>query len=298
MSRRPAACAATRYSRSATASARPWQVAARYDDVLSARRRGIGTVQGNILYTTDGVNYVPVSRAGFPFQSVGFRSMVCFTEQSGKRTLITSPVGKAGDITTFDSDESDNPIALANDDPAGGGSWRNYSPMRMNDPDNESLFSLTAAGGWLYAGIANQVTGAQVWRTRGCPNSRIDCVPTWLWSTARGYRRDRRRQRLSADIAARRRVRRSQQRRGKVSHRQPVLFLAPGNLCCDHHQDLHRSGRRHVHVPRQGEGRREQRRPRDHLDVRRGSSACASRAAVTRVRGGSDAAARHPGDMD
>ncbi len=151
----------------------------------------LGTLQGNILYTADGVNFSPVSLSGTPFQSVGFRTMVCFTEASGKRMLITSPVGKAGDISTFDSDESDNPIALANDDPTGRGVWRNYSPLRMNDPENNSFFSMTSAGGWLYAGVYNLVTGAQLWRTQGCTNSRSNCLPNWTRLIDRGGGRPR-----------------------------------------------------------------------------------------------------------
>jgi hypothetical protein len=139
----------------------------------------LGTLQGNILYTTDGVNFDTVSRIGYPLGSVGFRTMVCFTEQSGKTTLITTPVGQAGDATTFDSDRSANPIVLANDDPAGAGSWRNYSPLRMGDPDNNSFFSMVAYNGFLYAGVSNEVTGAQVWRTRGCSNLRTLCAPQW-----------------------------------------------------------------------------------------------------------------------
>jgi hypothetical protein len=151
----------------------------------------LGTLQGNILFTEDGVNFSTVSRTGIPFQSVGFRSMVCFTEASGRRMLITTPVGKAGDVSTFDSDESDNPIALTNDDPTGRGVWRNYSPLRMNDPDNNSFFSMTAAGGWLYAGVFNLVTGAQLWRTQGCTNSRLNCVPNWTRLIDRGGGRPR-----------------------------------------------------------------------------------------------------------
>ncbi|MEO8751326.1 MAG: hypothetical protein ABI624_01480 [Casimicrobiaceae bacterium] len=152
----------------------------------------LGALQGNILYTVDGVNYSPVSRSGIPAGSAGFRTMVCFTEASGKRTLITSPIGKTGfDPSTFESDESDNPVALANDDPTGGGPWRNYSPMRMGDPDNLALFSMNDAGGWLYAGVTNRATGAQLWRTRGCSNSRINCVPTWTKLIDRGGGRPR-----------------------------------------------------------------------------------------------------------
>jgi len=151
----------------------------------------LGTLQGNILYTTDGVNFSPVSRIGMPFPSVGFRTMVCFTEASGRRMLITTPVGKAGDVSSFDSDESDNPVALANDDPTGRGTWRNYSPVRMNDPDNNSFFSMAAAGGWLYAGVFNLATGAQLWRTQGCSNPGLNCVPNWTRLIDRGGGRPR-----------------------------------------------------------------------------------------------------------
>jgi len=141
----------------------------------------LGVLQGNILWTTDGVNFNAVSRLGFPSPAVGFRTMVCFTEASGKTTLITTPVGQFGTTAdTFDSDRADNPIVLANDDPAGGSGWRNYSAMRMGDPDNNSFFAMTAWNGWLYAGVSNEITGAQVWRTQGCASPRQQpCMPNW-----------------------------------------------------------------------------------------------------------------------
>jgi len=141
----------------------------------------LGVLQGNILWTTDAVNFSTVSRVGYPSPAVGFRTMVCFTEASGKTTLVTTPVGQFGnDAASFDSDRSDNPIVLANDDPAGVGVWRNYSALRMGDPDNNSFFSMVAMNGWLYAGVSNEVTGAQVWRTQGCTNLRQqNCLPTW-----------------------------------------------------------------------------------------------------------------------
>ncbi|MCC7325333.1 MAG: hypothetical protein IT521_00825 [Burkholderiales bacterium] len=144
----------------------------------------LGTVQGNILYTTDGVNFAPVSRFGIPFQTVGFRTMVCFTEESGRRMLISSPVGRAGDVDTFDSDRTDNPIALALDDPQG--SWRNYSLTGMGEADNGSFFSMYESGGWLYAGVGNEVTGGQLWRTRGCRSARSSCIPDWVKMIDRG----------------------------------------------------------------------------------------------------------------
>lgn len=146
----------------------------------------IGALQGNILYTSDGVNFRPASRAGVPFATIGFRTISCFAEASGKQLLVISPVGKAGGPFSYDSDESDNPIALANDDPTGGGAWRNYSPLRMGDPDNNAFFSMHAADGWLYAGVGNLVSGAQLWRTSGCTNPRTNCVPNWTKLIDRG----------------------------------------------------------------------------------------------------------------
>ena len=138
----------------------------------------IGTQQGNILRTKDGVTFTATTRTGMPAGTVGFRTMVCYTDANGNKTLVTSPVGKGGDATTFDTDLSDNPIALANDSPAGTGVWRNYSPLRMGDPNNDSFFTMYAVGGTLYAGVANTITGAQVWRTTGCV-ARFTCAPQW-----------------------------------------------------------------------------------------------------------------------
>lgn len=143
----------------------------------------LGTLQGNILYTTDGINFAPVSRSGIPFQTVGFRTMVCFTEQSGRRMLVSSPVGRAGDVASFDPDATDNPIALALDDPSGG--WRNYSLTSMGEVNNATLFSIYETGGWLYAGVGNEVSGGQLWRTRGCRLTR-NCIPNWVKIIDRG----------------------------------------------------------------------------------------------------------------
>ncbi len=147
-----------------------------------------GIFQGNILRTADGVTFTAMSRSGFPPNSVGFRTMACFTEPSGKQLLITTEVGKAGDVNTYDSDLSDNPIVIANDDPAGAGGWRNYSPMRMGDASNNVIFTMYAHRGVLYAGIANQFTGGQLWQTTGCAqyNPRSPCIPTWTKVIDRG----------------------------------------------------------------------------------------------------------------
>ena len=139
-----------------------------------------GIAQGNILRTSDGVTFTPLSRTGYPLGSVGFRTVVCFTESSGRQLLITSPVGKGGDAETYDTDLSDNPVVLANADPAGAGTWRTYSPMRFNDASVDALFTLYPAGGYLYAGADSPATGAQLWRTTGCPAGRLNCSPSWM----------------------------------------------------------------------------------------------------------------------
>lgn len=138
-----------------------------------------GIAQGNILRTSDGVTFTPMTRTGYPLGTVGFRTMVCFTEQSGRRLLITTPVGKAGNADTYDTDLSDNPIVLANDNPGGAGTWRTYSPMRFGDASVDALFTLYGMGGYLYAGADSPLTGAQLWRTAGCPAGRPSCAPGW-----------------------------------------------------------------------------------------------------------------------
>ena len=140
----------------------------------------IGPLQGNVLYSADGVNFQPVSRSGIPSPAIGFRTVLCYTEPSGRTLLVTTPVGKSGTPETFNADLSDNPIVIVNADPTAGGAWQNYSPMRMGDSTNDSFFSMVAHGGWLYAGVYNQVTGAQLWRTRGCQTVvRMGCSPSW-----------------------------------------------------------------------------------------------------------------------
>ena len=146
----------------------------------------IGAVQGNVLYTANGTTFTPVTRSGMPSPAVGFRTMVCFTEASGKTLLVTTPVGQAGGPATYDSDLTDNPVALANEDPTVSSAWRTYSPMRMHDSNNNSFFTMYATGGWLYAGVYNSVAGGQLWRTRGCTTTRSACVPSWIKVIDRG----------------------------------------------------------------------------------------------------------------
>ena len=145
-----------------------------------------GFTQGNILRTSDGVTFTPLSRSGFPAGSVGFRTTVCFTETSGRQLLITTPVGKGGSVDTYDADMSNNPVVLANDNPAGTGTWRTYSPMRFNDASVDALFTLYGAGGQLYAGANSPATGAQLWRTGGCSAGRPNCTPSWIRVVDRG----------------------------------------------------------------------------------------------------------------
>jgi hypothetical protein len=138
----------------------------------------LGFTQGNVLRTSDGATWTPLTRVGYPAGTVGFRTISCFTEKSGKQLLVVSPVGKGGDATTFDTDASDNPIVLVNEDPVNAGTWRNYSALRMGDANNNAFFTIYAAGSYLYAGVNNDVTGAQVWRTVGCSLKQA-CIPAW-----------------------------------------------------------------------------------------------------------------------
>ncbi|HTQ00101.1 MAG TPA: hypothetical protein VMN56_12295 [Casimicrobiaceae bacterium] len=133
----------------------------------------------------DGITFNAVSRTGIPFGSIGFRALVGFTEQSGRWVLAMSPVGRL--TPSLDSDLSNNPLVLANADPTVSGTWQAYSAVGMGDADNESLFSLTAYNGWLYAGTMNEVSGAQVWKSRGCAAvGRNGCTPSWTKVLDRG----------------------------------------------------------------------------------------------------------------
>lgn len=143
----------------------------------------LGAFRGRILYSNDGNTFQQATASGLSFTDVGYRPLVCFKDPSGRTLLVTSPVG-AGGLTsqTFDSDTSNNPIVLATDNPISG-SWVPYSPLRMGDPDNNSFFAMAAlkrAGlpDVLYAGVANKVTGVQVWKTGGCTGFR-QCTPVW-----------------------------------------------------------------------------------------------------------------------
>lgn len=144
-----------------------------------------GWLQGNILRTTDGVTFTPLSRTGYPPNSVGFRTLACFTDGNNKQMLVASEVGIPGNAQTYDANNSNSPIVLVNDDPTGYGTWRNYSLLGMGDPNNGVLFTLKVAGGALYASAANNVSGGQLWRTTGC-TGRTPCIPTWTKVIDRG----------------------------------------------------------------------------------------------------------------
>ncbi len=148
----------------------------------------IGVTQGNILYTSDGVNFQTVGRGGYPTGTIGFRTIACFKDPIYGQSLITTPVGKGGDAQTFDSDRTDNPIVLANSSPVSGGGWRNYSPMGMGDSKNGAIFTLMSTGKYVYAGVTNEVTGGQLWRTEGgCLFvMQGNCMPTWTKVLDRG----------------------------------------------------------------------------------------------------------------
>lgn len=146
----------------------------------------LGTLQGNILYTSDGTTFTPVSRSGFPSNTVGFRTMVCWNEGGVRQMLVTTPVGKSGDAQTFDPDRADNPVVIANSSPATNTSWRDYSAMRMGDPNNGVIFTMYSTGQFLYAGVTNEVSGGQLWRTTGCPLQLPFCTPSWMKVMDRG----------------------------------------------------------------------------------------------------------------
>jgi len=146
----------------------------------------LGVVQGNILYTTDGVTFNATSRTGMPTGTVGFRTMACFNEAGVRPMLITTPVGRGGDAETFDPDRSDNPIVLSNSNPAANTAWRDYSQTGMGDPNNGVIFTLFSNGTYVYAGVGNEVSGGQLWRTSGCIASQPYCVPNWTKVLDRG----------------------------------------------------------------------------------------------------------------
>lgn len=156
-----------------------WMTACTFEGVEYLFISTLGTFQGNILYTSNGTTFTPVNRAGFPSNTVGFRTMACFNEGGYRSMLVTTPVGKAGDAETFDPDRADNPIVISNTSPTSNTSWREYSAMRMGDPNNGVIFSMYAAGQYLYAGVTNEVSGGQLWRTTGCLPQFPLCTPFW-----------------------------------------------------------------------------------------------------------------------
>ncbi|HXX82042.1 MAG TPA: hypothetical protein VEI46_10870, partial [Thermodesulfovibrionales bacterium] len=135
--------------------------------------------RGRLLYSNDGITFKQASTTGLKSSDMGYRPLVCYKDPGGKTLLITSPVGVKGN-----SDLSNNPVILATDNPISG-TWRPYSHMRFDDPNNNSVFSMgaldTNGDGYgdtaLYAGVTNYAEGSQIWKTRGC--TPFPCVPTW-----------------------------------------------------------------------------------------------------------------------
>jgi hypothetical protein len=142
----------------------------------------MGSQKGRILYSDDGITFREAATSGLKTSDIGYRPLVCFKDPGGKTLLITSPVGRGG--KDFDADLSNNPIVLATDNPISG-TWRPYSPLRFGDPNNSSIFSIASrdanGDGYgdtaLYAGVTNDVEGAEIWKASGC--NPFPCVPTW-----------------------------------------------------------------------------------------------------------------------
>ncbi|MCC7040975.1 MAG: hypothetical protein IT516_11770, partial [Burkholderiales bacterium] len=163
-----------------------WMTACSFGGVDYLFISTLGPLEGNILYTSDGVTFRVASRIGYPSGTVGFRTMACFRDPALGQVLITTPVGKGGDVQTFDSDRTDSPIVLANTNPVSGMPWRNYSAMGMGEPDNGAIFTLMSTGKYVYAGVTNEVSGGQLWRTEGCTGWWLFCTPTWTKVLDRG----------------------------------------------------------------------------------------------------------------
>ncbi len=154
-------------------------------------------VGGRILYSNDGQSFQQASTAGafraFTGQAMasgefdlGYRPLLCW-----KGRLWTSPVG-----SVTDPDISDNPVVLVNSAPANSASpWELVVDVK-NDPTygdsgNLSIFTMQTAfdgpdadseGDFLYLGTLNRTTGAEIWKTAGCPNPAPNPCGTVTWT--------------------------------------------------------------------------------------------------------------------
>jgi len=141
----------------------------------------LGLQRGRILYSTDGNTFQQATTTGLPTNAPGYRPIVCFKDPGGKTLLITSPVGE-GSLQTLNTDARNESIVLATDN-AISGQWRPYSLVRMGDNTNNSFFSMgvlkrPGLQDVLYAGVSNDVTGVQIWKTTGC--SPFPCASTQI----------------------------------------------------------------------------------------------------------------------
>jgi hypothetical protein len=149
---------------------------------------GLGGPAGNILWSANGTTWNLVSTTGFPQNTYGFRSLVCMPNPASpsNKLLVAAPVGWVSiQTSTFDTDRTLDParMAIANSNPAGGGTWSPYSLQPMGgaaEPNNNSFFTIYhwASQNKLVAGVTNDVSGAQVWTTSGC--SSFPCTQTQL----------------------------------------------------------------------------------------------------------------------
>jgi hypothetical protein len=109
-----------------------------------------------ILRSTDGMEFIPVSRPGMSDATITtLRSLVPF-----RNRLFTSPVGNAGIAPNMPA----SPVVLVTTDPRKD-IWRVACLPGFGDENNKTIFEMAVFNGWLYAGTLNPIRGFQLWKT-------------------------------------------------------------------------------------------------------------------------------------
>ena len=114
---------------------------------------------GQVLRSEDGKTFVPVTEHGITDSTV----LSCRGLTPFKGRLFTSPAGTVSD-TFNDLNLAPTAMIYVSDDPAKG-IWTPACEEGFGDPTNRSVFSLTTAHGYVYAGTASPKRGFQLWRT-------------------------------------------------------------------------------------------------------------------------------------
>ena len=130
--------------------------------------------------STVGLNTLAVSGID---ADIGYGRIQCHTGPDNVVRVIMSPVGS---LTNNDAPLPGRAVILANSNPSNTSSpWLTVSNSGFGNPNNVSVFNMkvfkNALNGfnYLYFGVMNNTTGAEIWRTAGCTVPPPGCGATY-----------------------------------------------------------------------------------------------------------------------